>query len=357
MVRWQKPLLPMPVDPPRLVELLAHGLGAQFLVCVCFVASGCEHAKEEPGKHDEQQVTAPTVERPAELYLPSDEPRQHALDVRKDEGDPVDGFSFGPAPSGTVPPLLARGVCPADMVAVGNELCIDRFEVFLVDAKSGRELSPHYPPDKQRTTMLFERWDRRASTSGRAMGRLIPVPMPPLFQLNDDFAPRARSVQGALPAGYLNRGHAEAACNNAGKRLCSRGEWVRACRGDQGTKFPYGDKYQAGVCNVHRASHPATLLHGDASQHHLDPRLGLSYDDDGPLLRPSGSFPECASRWGNDKIYDMVGNLDEWIEDAEGAFVGGFFSRATKEGCDSSIDSHSPGYLDYSLGARCCQNQ
>src|SRR5690606_1175837 len=109
MVRWQKPLLPMPVDPPRLVELLAHGLGAQLLVCVCLVASGCEHVKEEPGKHDEQQVTAPTVERPAELYLPSDEPRQHALDVRKDEGDPVDGFSFGPAPSGTVPPLLARG--------------------------------------------------------------------------------------------------------------------------------------------------------------------------------------------------------------------------------------------------------
>jgi hypothetical protein len=98
-------------------------------------------------------------------------------------------------------------------------------------------------------------------------------------------------------------------------------------------------------------------LHGDASKHHLDPRLGLSYDEDGPLLHPSGSFPQCVSRWGNDVIYDMVGNLDEWIDEPSGSFVGGFYSRATREGCDSSIDSHAPGYLDYSLGARCCQSQ
>jgi hypothetical protein len=106
---------------------------------------------------------------------------------------------------------------------------------------------------------------------------------------------------------------------------------------------------------VHRESHPAKLLHGDASRNHLDPRLGLAYDDDGPLLNSTGESTQCVSRWGSDAVYDMVGNVDEWIGDPSGAFLGGFFSRATKDGCSASIDSHDPGYLDYSLGTRCCK--
>jgi hypothetical protein len=85
--------------------------------------------------------------------------------------------------------------------------------------------------------------------------------------------------------------------------------------------------------------------------------LGLTYDDDGPLLLTTGDNTECVSRWGSDALYDMVGNLDEWIDEPDGSFVGGFYSRGTREGCDASIDSHAPGYLDYSLGARCCKNQ
>ena len=52
----------------------------------------------------------------------------------------------------------------------------------------------------------------------------------------------------------------------------------------------------------------------------------------------------------------MVGNVDEWIDDAGGVFVGGFYSRGTKLGCDASIDTHSPSYMDYSLGTRCCKD-
>jgi hypothetical protein len=88
---------------------------------------------------------------------------------------------------------------------------------------------------------------------------------------------------------------------------------------------------------------------------HSDPRLDLVQAEDGPLLRPTGATPECASRWGDDAIYDMVGNLDEWIDDPEGTFVGGFFSRSTKNGCDASVRTHPFAYWDYSLGVRCCQ--
>jgi hypothetical protein len=243
------------------------------------------------------------------------------------------------------------------MVDVAGAFCIDRFEASLVDAKSGRELSPHYPPEQSRVNALFSLWSKRASTSRMALGREIPVPRPPSFQLSDAFSPRALSLRGQIPAGYLSRGLAETACRNAGKRLCERTEWVHACRGEGNTKFPYGDEYRQGIRNVHRQSHPAALLHGNSSENHLDPRLGLTYDDDGPLLLTTGDNTECVSRWGSDALYDMVGNLDEWIDEPDGSFVGGFYSRGTREGCDASIDSHAPGYLDYSLGTRCCKNQ
>ena len=52
----------------------------------------------------------------------------------------------------------------------------------------------------------------------------------------------------------------------------------------------------------------------------------------------------------------MVGNLDEWVDDPEGTFVGGFFSRSSKEGCDAIVTTHAPSYRDYSIGARCCKD-
>jgi formylglycine-generating enzyme len=159
-----------------------------------------------------------------------------------------------------------------------------------------------------------------------------------------------------LPAGYLSRTSAERACQEAGKRLCARGEWVRACRGQEDRPFPYGPDYRADVCNVHRKTHPARLLHGNSSEYHTDPRLGLTEDQEGPLLRRTGQTPACVSQWGTDGIHDMVGNLDEWIDDPDGTFVGGFYSRATKEGCNSVIDVHAPAYFDYSLGTRCCSD-
>lgn len=251
---------------------------------------------------------------------------------------------------------LGTGRCPSDMVDVAGAFCIDRFEVSLVDAKSGRELSPHYPPERNRVSSLFSLWSKKAARSRMAAGREIPVPAPPSFELTEHFSPRALSLRGRTPAGYLSRGLAETACHNAGKRLCERQEWVHACRGEGNTRFPYGDEYRQGACNVHRSSHPAALLHGNSSENHLDPRLGLTYDEDGPLLLTTGDNTECVSRWGTDAIYDMVGNLDEWIAEPDGSFVGGFFSRATREGCDASIDSHDPGYIDYSLGTRCCKD-
>jgi hypothetical protein len=243
--------------------------------------------------------------------------------------------------------------CPPDMVQIVG-YCIDRYEISLLDSKGGRALSPYYHPGAGGLSSHYERWKTKASTASTLLGRTTEVPPPPNWQLSDGFSFLAVSRAGVVPNGYLNLQAARTACDNAGKRLCTRDEWVTACRGEQRRKFPYGDGYVDGSCNVFRSSHPAQLLHGDASRNHLDPRLNLVADGGKPLLRKTGKTPACRSQWRDDAVYDMVGNLDEWIDEDEGVFVGGFYSRSTREGCDAAISSHAPEYFDYSLGTRCC---
>ena len=48
--------------------------------------------------------------------------------------------------------------------------------------------------------------------------------------------------------------------------------------------------------------------------------------------------------------------LREWVDDAEGTFAGGFFSRATRDGCERIVVAHGPDYRDYTTGARCCRD-
>jgi formylglycine-generating enzyme required for sulfatase activity len=90
---------------------------------------------------------------------------------------------------------------------------------------------------------------------------------------------------------------------------------------------------------------------------HTDPRLNLIVErGKDSVLRLTGATDGCVSRWPSGEVHDMVGNLDEWVADPSGVFVGGFYARATKEGCEARIASHSPLYYDYSLGTRCCRS-
>jgi hypothetical protein len=237
------------------------------------------------------------------------------------------------------------------MVAVAGRVCVDRFEMSIVDAASGAPWSPFYTPDPERARAVFEFY-----TSVDAPPTLLehapPLPeLPPIAIL-----PVARSLSGVLPQGYLSAVQAESACARAGKRLCSESEWLTACRGEAQRDFPYGDKYERGTCNVYRESHPAVLLHNDASRFHDDPRNHLVESAGRPFLQPTSEQSSCASRWGDDAVIDMVGNLDEWVSDAEGVFLGGFYSRGARSGCLSRVSSHARSYSDYSTGARCCKD-
>jgi formylglycine-generating enzyme required for sulfatase activity len=240
------------------------------------------------------------------------------------------------------------------MVDVRGKVCIDRYEAILVDKLSGRELSPYYPPSRSELRRSYEHWRSNAPRSATAAGRQLPIPEPPAWQLEQAFEPSAVVRPGVVPNGYVSGLVAERACQSAGKRLCRPDEWLEACRGQRGWKFPYGERYEAGRCNVFREAHPASVLHADASRHHLDPRLNVVKVDGRPLLQVTGTSRGCRSEWGVDAVHDMVGNLDEWVDDAQGSFSGGFYARNTREGCEARISSHPREYFDYSLGVRCC---
>ena len=239
------------------------------------------------------------------------------------------------------------------MVFVAGQFCIDRYEAAMVDERSGQVFSPFYPPsfDEMKRAVVGQLWGPAAA--GKAQLR-PPVPLLPLWEKTPQTKARAISKADVTPQGYVSRITARAACEDAGKRLCKIDEWVTACKGEQSTRFPYGSTYVENACNVHQPNHPAAILHGDASRGHWDPRLNQLEVNGSPLLRPTGGTPSCRSAWGDDGVYDMVGNLDEWVDDTKGTFMGGFYARDTVRGCGSRVSEHPPVFFDYSTGVRCC---
>lgn len=248
--------------------------------------------------------------------------------------------------------------CPPDMVRVQERFCVDRYETSLVDADSEMALSPYYPPLKSSYEKFIQaRQAESAKLLADAPGgeaAAMPFPLLPGFQQSGHFKPKAISRKGATPNGYLNMMMSRDACAAVGKRLCTLEEWQTACRGERGTQFPYGDTYKQGVCNVFRENHPANVLFDNMSVGMLDPRMNKVTVKGKPLLRATGATPDCKSVWGDDAIYDMVGNLDEWVDDPEGTFAGGFYSRSSKNGCERTVKAHPASYMDYSTGGRCC---
>ena len=311
------------------------------LLCGTLAAFGCRERTPSEGSSNERTGAASSVpvapavaeaRAPELLYLPD------GGDRALEGAEPPSLFSMG-----------ASGRCPPDMVDVAGRFCIDRYEASLVDARLGRPISPYFAPRRADAERAFQAF------LGSTPRDAPELPKLPDWELKESFEPKAASLPAVTPNGYVSGLLARASCEQAGKRLCTASEWVSACRGDKNRRFPYGDEYQAGVCNVYRDTHPARVLWGDASKNHLDPRLNLVADASGPLLRHTGELSRCRSDWAADAVFDMVGNLDEWVDEPGGAFLGGFYARATTNGCEARVNEHPPEYFDYSTGVRCCR--
>lgn len=213
------------------------------------------------------------------------------------------------------------GACPAGMAPVEG-YCVDRYEATLAEIGPGGALLP---------------WSPYFNPGARTM--------------------RALSVPLAVPQGYINRTQAEAACTNAGKRLCTSDEWIRACEGSPATTFPYGDTRIWDRCNDRRSQHPAVEYFGTT-----DPWIYSEIDH--PCLNQlpdslalTSANAGCVSDEG---LFDLVGNLHEWTlgtpSPGKGVFRGGFYVDTVINGvgCEYRTVAHAPSHWDYSTGFRCC---
>jgi formylglycine-generating enzyme required for sulfatase activity len=200
-------------------------------------------------------------------------------------------------------------------------MCIDPYEA-AIEEKRGRKWSLHSP---------FE------SVAGKQI--------------------RAVSRKGVHPQAYISRNEADDACRASHKRLCREEEWIRACKGRSSTRYPYGNDHKGGYCNDAGVS-PLNHYYGaaggvDPSAYGWgpmnDPRLNQL---PGSLAR-TGAFRKCTNGF---RVFDMVGNLHEWVDDPAGTFRGGYYldTRINGEGCDYHTVAHNADYHDYSTGFRCC---
>jgi len=217
--------------------------------------------------------------------------------------------------------------CPMEMALVDGRVCVDRWEASLVERRPSGEVSawsPFYPVDGHEAVV------------------------------------RAVSRPGVIPQGYISGEQAQRACQASGKRLCAADEWERACRGPNHTRFPYGDERKSRVCNDDiRGAHPVVevaLRLGIPDERRWTEGMNQPLINQLPdSLFETGMRAECTNEYG---VFDMVGNLHEWVEDRDGTFRGGFYmdTSLNGEGCSYQTTAHDFRYHDYSTGFRCCMD-
>ena len=150
---------------------------------------------------------------------------------------------------------------------------------------------------------------------------------------------QAEVVLGQNPSSSLTWYAAQAACVAANKRLCTVAEWTLACGSSAALAYPYGDVSNPELCNGYARDYPVNPA-------------------------SSGTFSGCVGALG---VYDMSGNLEEWLADAvdrvpgsgaqdDRAIYGGSWqSNSEALRCTAGDVHDDPNHEAVDRGFRCCR--
>ena len=170
----------------------------------------------------------------------------------------------------------------------------------------------------------------------------------------------APNVPGDRPFSLRTAGDGEQWCAAHGKRLCSEGEWVRACQGPHGRRFPYGDEHRASACNDDRAWLAVSW------QLLATWPAGAAVAEAGRLFQAdvSGWRDGCVSEEG---VYDLTGNVAEWVRRdgpapkpgyehvLKGCYWAGCYHEP-QPNCVFRNSAHPGAFRTYEAGFRCCRS-
>ena len=106
------------------------------------------------------------------------------------------------------------------------------------------------------------------------------------------------------PVAWIDWGGAQTYCEWRGAHLPSETEWEKAARGTDGRKYPWGDAIDLTFAN-----------YGDNAPDNYAGMIGKT--------TAVGSYPKGQSPYG---IYDMAGNVWEWVADWYDVYPGGDLS-------------------------------
>lgn len=244
----------------------------------------------------------------------------------------------------------ARKAVEADVSQAGKGGLVDPPLLFV----EGRVLGAEATMAEIEATLSLALGERAMEPDGslaaRVVGAEAPLPPPgprpmvaigggrPAFidavELSLDAEGRGRPEGGAQPW-PLSLGEARQACRAAGKRLCTREEWLTACQGrapvdedgsgswgddlTEGRLRPYGDPHRAGWCAT-----------------------------DG-RVEATGTHGLCR---GPEEVDDLVGNMAEWVD--EGLLLGGSARDGEEASCQRAERPLGEGFRSAWTGARCC---
>lgn len=125
-----------------------------------------------------------------------------------------------------------------------------------------------------------------------------------------------------IPTTGVTLAEATLVCQATGRRLCSQKEWRNACRGESRRRQPYGGSHKNERCNDAVGGVPQNLGRGGARE---------------TCVTPEG-------------VYDLVGNVGEWVEG--GAVLGG--DATTSAASCSTRRKPGDDTQDPAIGFRCC---